>query len=127
MRHLESRLQSACVRWARLQYPVCRTLLFAVPNGYYTTASQARIAKAEGLVSGVADLILLHPSCDDSYAGLCIEMKTAKGRQSENQKIFQQAVKEQGLYYYAVVRSFEEFKDLLTSYLGEPKKEKLLL
>ena len=127
MRHLESSLQQTCVRWARYQYPILRTLLFAVPNGYRTSASQARIAKAEGLVAGVADLILAHPSEDGQYAILFIEMKTDKGRQSENQKIFQQAVKEQGLYYYAVVRSFEEFKDLLTSYLGEPKKEKLLL
>lgn len=117
MRHLESRLQQACVRWARLQYPACRKLLFSVPNGVHTSATQAQIAYAEGMVAGVADLILLHPSADRHYAALCIEMKTAKGRQSDYQKAWQKAVEETQAYRYEVVRSFEEFKTLIGNYL----------
>lgn len=117
MRHLESRLQAACVRWARLQFPVCRKLLFAVPNGYRTSVTQARIAKEEGLVSGVADLLLLHPSEDGTYAGLCIEFKTEKGRQSENQKAWQKAIESVGCYRYEIVRTFGQFQSLLNGYL----------
>lgn len=126
MRHLESSLQQTCVRWARYQYPVLRTLLFAVPNGYRTSASQARIAKAEGLVAGVADLILARPSDDGQYAVLFIEMKTSKGRQSDFQKAFQSAVEEQGIYKYEVVRSFEEFQRLIFSWMGQPQRKVLL-
>ena len=122
MRHIESTLQAACVRWARLQFPQCRRLLFAVPNGYRTSPSQARIAKAEGLVAGVADVLLLYPSADGSCAGLCIEFKTAKGRQSENQKAWQRAVESTGRYRYVLVRSFEQFKQLLTGYLYAQKQ-----
>ena len=120
MRHIESRLQQACVRWARLQYPACRTLLFSVPNGVHTSSTQARIAYAEGLVAGVADLLLLHPSSDGQYFALAIEMKAGKsGRQSDHQKEWQQALESQGLYFYAVIRTFEEFQDLITNYLGK--------
>lgn len=126
MRHLESTLQQICVRWARYQYPILRTLLFAVPNGYKTSATQARIAKAEGLVAGVADLILARPSDDGQYAVLFIEMKTSKGRQSDYQKAFQSAVEEQGIYAYRVVRSFDEFQHLIFSWMGQPQRKVLL-
>ena len=117
MRHLESKLQQACVRWARYQYPACRKLLFSVPNGVHTSATQAQIAYAEGMVAGVSDLILLHPSADKKYHALCIEMKTAKGRQSDYQKAWQRAVEGTGEYRYEIVRSFEDFKTLINNYL----------
>ena len=100
-----------------MQYPVCRKLLFSVPNGIHTSASQAQVAYAEGLVAGVADLILLHPSADRRFYALCIEMKTAKGRQSDYQKAWQKAVEESTAYQYALVRSFEEFKTTINNYL----------
>ena len=108
MRHLESRLQAACVRWARLQFPECRKLLFAVPNGYRTSVTQARIAKEEGLVSGVADILLLHPSADGNFAGLCIEFKT---------KEWQRAIEGTQIYRYEIVRTFGQFQRLLTEHL----------
>ena len=117
MRHLESRLQAACVRWARYQYPVCRKMLFSVPNGIHTSATQAQVAYAEGLVAGVSDLILLHPSADHRYYALCIEMKTAKGKQSDYQKAWEKELEKTQLYQYALVRSFEEFKTTINNYL----------
>ena len=92
--------------------------MFSVPNGAHLSAIQAKILKAEGMTSGVADVLFLHPSADGAYAGLAIEFKTAKGRQSENQKSFQAALEDVGCYCYAIVRSFEEFRELLTNYLG---------
>ena len=69
--------------------------------------------KAEGVIPGVSDLLLLIPS--RQYHGLCIEFKTDKGRQSEAQKEWQRAVEAQG-YCYKVVRSLDEWIDLLAWY-----------
>lgn len=117
MRHLESHLQQVCLRWARLQFPVCRKLLFSVPNGAHLSAVQARILKAEGMTAGVADMLLLHPSADGRWAALAVEFKTATGRQSPLQKDWQAELENVGCYYYAVVRSFNEFRVLLNNYL----------
>ena len=72
MRHEESHLQQACVRWFRLQYPQHAQLLIAVPNGVRTSATQGRILKAEGMLAGVADLLLLLPR--HGYGCLCIAL-----------------------------------------------------
>lgn len=117
MRHLESHLQQACVRWARLQHPACRLLLFSVPNGAHLSQVQARILKGEGMTAGVADVLLLHPSADGRWCGLAIEFKTARGRQSALQKEWQGALEGTGCFRYEIVRSFEEFRTLIDNYL----------
>lgn len=114
MRHNESQIQCALVRYFAYAYPQYRGLLFAVPNGGYRTATTARIMKAEGVVSGVADLLLLVPNA--THHALAIEMKTDKGRQSDAQKAWQQAVEAQG-YRYEIVRSLTEGIDLIDDYL----------
>lgn len=88
-----------------------------MPNGAHLSMMQARILKGEGMTAGVSDLILLHPSADGKWAALCLEMKAGKGRQSELQKAWQKAVESCGCYRYAVVRSFDEFRELINSYL----------
>ena len=70
MRHNESRIQTACVKWFRLQYPHFALNLFAVPNGGQRGKFEAKIMKGEGVTAGVADLLLLLPS--KGYHGLCI-------------------------------------------------------
>lgn len=113
-----------CVRWFRLQYPELAPLLFAVPNGGKRNAREAERFKAEGVTAGVADLLLLKPyygyANDDppSSHALCIEMKWGKGRQSEHQRAWQEAVTAQG-YRYEVVRSFEDFQALIQEYIGK--------
>lgn len=114
MRHDESNLQIACVRWFRLQYPSIAPLLFSVPNGGRRDAVTGAILKAEGAVAGVSDLLLLFSN--GVHHGLCIEMKTEKGKQSDAQKEWQKAVEAVG-YKYAVVRSFEQFADLIDDYI----------
>ena len=114
MKTLESDLQKACVYWFRMQYPKLRSLLFSVPNGGYRNIATARNMVAEGVVRGVADLLFLYPS--QGYHGLCIEMKTDKGRQSEYQKQWQKEV-ESVCYKYVVCRSFDDFKEIVTDYL----------
>jgi hypothetical protein len=116
MRKEEHRLQVSCVRWYRYQYPQYRALLFAVPNGGKRDVRTAVNLKAEGVVSGVADLLLLMPR--HHVHGLCIEMKTIKGRQTEAQKEWQLQVERQG-YAYSIIRSLPEFIAVLEAYIGE--------
>ena len=111
---LEHDIQCSCVKWFRTQYPQLSNLLFAVPNGGFRNKATAVKMKAEGVIPGVSDLILLHKSGD--YGALLIEMKTNKGRQSENQKAWQAHVIEFG-YKYVVCRSLEDFIKEIKDYL----------
>lgn len=115
MRDIEHRLQSACVKWFRYQYPQYSRLLFAIPNGGARNAATGRKLKEEGVVAGVADLFLSVPGNDGSH-GLYIEMKTLEGRQSDVQKQFQYDVEKQG-YKYIVCRSVEEFVETAMCHL----------
>jgi hypothetical protein len=114
MKHVESKIQIACVQWFNYNYPQYGKLLFHVPNGGQRSKITAAILKREGVVAGVADLILLVPN--DTHHGLCIEMKTAKGRQTDNQKYWEQLVIGQG-YQYSIVRDLESFIKLVNEYI----------
>ena len=120
MRHIESTLQQTCVRWFRLQYPSLSRLLFAVPNGGARRKIEGAIMKAEGVLAGVSDLILLYPSA--GFHALCIEMKTEKGRQQPSQKIFQQEVEKVG-YKYIVCRSVDDFINEINEYIKTEGRE----
>lgn len=132
MNQQEHIIQSACVQWFNLQHRELRGLLFAVPNGGARSKATAGKLKAEGVVAGVADLILLVPRCfkahDDegwynTVHALCIEMKTPVGHQSPEQKEWQRLIEEHG-YKYAVVRSLDEFIDVVENYLSLQTKTK---
>lgn len=126
--HQESVLQRACVAWFRRNYPDYALLLFAVPNGGGRSKVEAGIMKAEGVTAGVSDMILLMPSYD--YHALCIEFKCVKtsfidGKvkktktyQSAEQKAWQAAAEDAG-NKYAVVRSLDEFANLIEEYLSK--------
>lgn len=114
LKHEESDLQIACVRWFRLQYPQYARLLFAVPNGGNRNLREAARMKAEGVTAGVADLILLMPSHE--YGALCIELKTVKGRQSNSQKEWQEAAEKAG-NRYVICRTFDQFRKEVSGYL----------
>lgn len=103
----EHRIQVSCVRWFRMKYPHLSPRLFAVPNGGRRDGITGARLKEEGVLAGVADLILLVPNAD--YHALLIEMKTPKGRQSESQRAWQRAVAGNDDYLYVVCRSLEEF------------------
>ena len=115
MRNIESNLQIACVKWFRLQYPRKANLLNSVPNGGARNAITGAIIKKEGAVRGVADLEL--NIAKGGWHGLKIEMKTAKGRHSPYQKQWQKDIEAEG-YLYAIVRSVDEFIQLITWYIG---------
>jgi hypothetical protein len=112
----EHRMQVTCVRWFNTQYPALHGRLFAVPNGGRRDATTAAKLKAEGVVAGVSDLILLLPN--KSYGALLIELKTPKGRQSPSQREWQRLITYKDEYQYIVVHSVEEFKNAINLYIN---------
>lgn len=124
MNQEEHNLQCACVKWFAYQHPELQGLLFSVPNGGARSKATAGKLKAEGVVAGVADLILLVPrvhfdeqNAISCYYALCIEMKTKTGRQSSEQKAWQLKVEKYG-YKYAVCRSLDDFINTIENYLN---------
>lgn len=113
-RHEESTIQIACVQWFNITHPDLRGLLFSVPNGGQRNARTAQIMKAEGVVAGVADLILF--VARQGFHALCIEMKTDKGKQSDKQKEWQEKAEGQG-YKYVICRSLDDFRTVVDGYL----------
>lgn len=114
MKNEESKLQRACVRWFRLQFPELSGNLWAIGNGGNRDVVTGYVMKLEGVLAGVADLMLCVPN--EEYHGLFIEMKTAKGRQSESQRLFQ-INHESKHYSYKICRSFDEFRKVVENYI----------
>lgn len=128
MKHAESKLQQACVKWFRLQYPQYAKLLFAIPNGGARNEITGSLLKAEGVVAGVPDLMLavsnlsidLDIPCNyyigKHYHGLFIEMKAEGGKVTPRQAEMHELLSWAG-YEVAVCRSFDEFKETIENYL----------
>lgn len=110
-RHLESAIQQQCVTWFKVAYP--NYLCFSVPNGGSRNAIEASNLKKEGALAGVSDLIIVAEN-----AVLFVEMKTAKGKQSEYQKAFQKTVERLG-HTYKVCRSLTDFQLTVERWLKE--------
>lgn len=103
----EHHIQVACVRWFRLKYPHLSPRLFAVPNGGRRDGVTGARLKAEGVIPGVSDLILLKRN--RYYCGLLIEIKRANGRQSDAQKWWQKEVCADGEFKYVLCRGLDDF------------------
>ena len=126
----EQDTQIRCVKYFRVSYPHLAHLLFHPKNEEAGGRARAAIAKAEGVQAGVADLMLpvIFAYIEETdrgpvkhyHYGLAIEMKTKKGRQSEQQKIFQRYFEAVG-GKYVVVRTYEDFCKEIDEYvLGIP-------
>lgn len=114
---VEHRIQQACVRWFNLQYPHLRGRLFAVPNGGRRDVVTGAKLKAEGVVAGVADLILL--VTNKAFGALLIEMKKPGGIQSAAQRQWQEIVTRGGEYKYVICRSIYDFMREIREYLND--------
>lgn len=113
----EMKIQAECVKVAWNEFPETRCCLFHVANEIDRPDSSPMLGamrRAEGIVRGVSDLILMLPR--KGFHALCIEMKTETGYQSSFQKDWQKIVESNG-YKYVVCRSVEQFRDILTEYL----------
>lgn len=116
--HEEDRLQISCRYWFDAQYPEYSLLLHHSPNEglLVKRAADGAKRKAMGVRPGFPDLVLLLPN--KAYPFLCLELKTEKGRQSDSQKEYQHMVEIVGHGRYVVVRSLQEFMDVVKSYIS---------
>ena len=109
----EDRIQAAIVTWYNntycLRHHNPRCLILSIPNGGTRHVQEAMTLKATGLLPGASDLIVVHMG-----VLLWVEVKTETGRQSPEQRDFEQRVMSMG-YRYALVRSLENFKELVAS------------
>lgn len=118
MRHIESKMQQACVRWFKYTYP--RVVIFSIPNGALLAGNALQRVKqwnrlqAEGALKGIPDLMVLYNN--GKHNGLFIEMKTSSGKLSQDQKVVHAALINLG-YAVRVVRSVEDFVTLVQSYI----------
>jgi hypothetical protein len=113
--------QCALVAWFKIQHRKLDGHLMSIPNGAILGGDarlrsiQMNKLKAEGLLTGAADLFLMVPI--GTYHGMFIEMKSKSGKLSEDQKSFLGAAQLMG-YFCVVCFSFEEAKNAITNYLG---------
>lgn len=116
MRMTEHQEQVALFKWADIMsknVPDLK-LLFAIPNGGLRSKVVAVKLKKEGVKSGVPDIFLPVPK--DGYSGLWIELKTKKGRVTENQKWWIARLEEQG-YMASVCYGWNAARTLIEGYL----------
>jgi len=123
MKQRESELQQSCIIYFHVQYP--KFIIFATPNSQKRQIKTAKNGKkycpsaqrqkAEGLLPGVADLFIMEPR--KGFHGFFIEMKTEKGKATENQDWFLQAAHQRG-YKCSIIRSLDEFKNEVDSYFS---------
>lgn len=85
-----------------------RGMIFSIPNGGTRNIREAMTLKRTGLLAGASDLIVITPKGKLMF----VELKIDKGRQSDNQIEFEQRVKKLGFEYH-IVRSLEEFKEII--------------
>lgn len=114
----EGKIQADCVTYFWNNFPQYRKCYFAIPNENSRIDSNAisgAIRKAMGVTKGVADTMLAIQR--GGYGGMFVEFKTETGKQSDAQKEWQTIIENQR-YLYRVVRSLEEFKELINWYLS---------
>lgn len=111
----EHQYQAMFVSWLESNYP--DVLFFAIPNGASLAGRGRQMSrlKSEGLLPGVPDILIAEPR--SKYHGLFLEMKTPRGKLSENQEWFI-AQADQRNYYTAVCYGFEDARDLVKEYLS---------
>lgn len=116
MKGPEAREQEALFAWAeymQTKYPELKWL-YHVPNGGSRNKIEAVNLKRQGVKAGVPDLCL--PVARKNYHGLYIEMKSAKGKVSEKQEEWIDALLKNG-YLAIVCHSFTDASNLITQYL----------
>lgn len=110
----EHNLQCECVSWFRTWYS--KHFISAMPNAAKRSVIMGAMMKAEGLVTGMPDLLI--PEARKGYNILWIEMKNGKkGRLSEAQKLVHKQLSSLG-NLVKVARSKEEFIQIVTEYFN---------
>lgn len=111
----ESKIQQVAIMEIWNKLPQTRLCLFHVPNGMFSNAREGAKFKAQGVISGVPDLVFVWNG-KTHY----IEVKCEKGKLSENQKALHQKWMEQGVSVN-VMRSSEEIIRFVTELVSPDK------
>lgn len=107
--------QLAWCSWQGLNWPILE-MVYAIPNGGWRPGRGGAYMKEEGVKAGMPDLHF--PVAMRGYNSLYVENKTPKGRLSKIQKVMLAKLYECGNICY-VIRTLQDFTDLMTWYLGE--------
>ena len=116
-RNEEHRSQAALFKWAKYasaRHPGLK-LMFAIPNSGARDAVTGAMLKAEGVKPGVPDIFLPLPVGD--FHGLFIELKTAKGRPSPEQREWLMRLRHRG-YAAVLCRGLDEAIETISRYVG---------
>ena len=111
----EQSIQRQCVAWFRTQHR--NIIITSIRNEAQYSASQKHygaLANRAGRHAGIADLLVLAPR--NGYGALFVELKTPKGRQSDEQLRFAAYCVNNG-YMYALARNIDEFRTIVMEYL----------
>lgn len=106
MENSEGRIHQDCYVWFHNSFPELRGLLCYNLNNSRNGIDGAR-NRSKGVQAGRADFAFY-------YKGktVMIEMKEGRGKQSQEQKQWQQAIEQQGFRYF-VCRDIEEFQEVI--------------
>lgn len=118
----EAQEQANVIKWSqqshiRSQWPEL-ALLFHIPNGGTRDAVEGRHLKQQGVKPGVPDLCL--PVARGPYHGMYLEMKTADGRATPEQKWWGKSLTNQS-YFWEVCHGWESAVVALVWYLSLPE------
>lgn len=113
----EAQLQSRCVVWFKNNFRDLRNLYYCNKNDGNKHKIAGSLDMAMGITPGIPDTFLAVPRPEHGYWGLYIEFKTLTGKESPAQKIVAAQLREQG-YRVEVVRTEEQFKELIEGYLS---------
>ncbi len=106
----EAKIQADIVQYLQTR----GVYFFSVPNEAAGRDAAIRMArlKAMGLRSGVSDMVLIFPG-----QVVFVEVKDEKGKQSDNQRRFQDKVNELGFDYF-LVKSVEDVEKVVDKFIN---------
>lgn len=117
--HTEAAMFMRAVRGAEGDWPELRWLA-AIPNGGKRSRKVGGELKAEGVRRGVPDYLM--PVARGEYVGLAIELKTATGRPSPEQRQWLAHLEAQG-WHAVVARGWEQAWDVVRDYMAQEGQE----
>ena len=108
----EHEIQCLLIKWASA---IPELKCFAIPNGEKRNIMTGAKLKKAGVKAGVPDLFFCVPR--GGYHGLFIELKSEKGRLSNEQKYWLEVLANNG-YRSAVCFGLDEAKNTIIDYLN---------
>lgn len=108
---LEGQLQSVCIDWLQIQENqgnLWFSRINMIPPVTKVNGKMTFRRMSKGSKTGIADLFIF-----SNCRTIWIEFKSDKGKQSDNQKDFEQAITKYSNSEYYVVKELDELKEIL--------------